>query len=101
MLDIELRRIEASEAVPPQAFSIAGGVLEKVISDKLHPAREHLLWKNLFFGQRARKRVRLQRYMHATNSPLSLHPEILEDVLKYVFLPKEVIQAYREGVGVR
>jgi len=29
------------------------------------------------------------------NSPLSLHPELLDEVLKYVYLPKDVIMAYR------
>lgn len=95
MFDIEVRTIEHSETKPPQSFSIIGGGLEKIIADKMHPAREPLLWQNLFFGLRARKRVHLRQYLHATNSPLSLHPEILDDVLKYVFLPKDVINVYR------
>ena len=97
MLDVEIRTIEHSESKPPQAFGIIGGALEKIIADKAHPAREPLLWQNLFFGQRARKRVRLRRYMQSTNSPLSMHPEILDDVLQFVFLPKDVINAYRQS----
>ncbi len=101
MLDIEIRTIVHSETKPPQSYSLIGGALEKIIADKTHPAREPLLWQNLFFGQRARKRVRLRRYMHTTNSPLSLHPEILEDVLQFVFLPKDVINAYRRELTLR
>jgi len=97
MFDIEIRTIEHSETKPPQSFRIIGGALEKIIASKTHPAREPLLWQNLFFGQRARKRVHLRRYMHSTNAPLSLHPEILDDVLKFVFLPKDVIDAYRRA----
>jgi hypothetical protein len=29
------------------------------------------------------------------NSPLFLHPEILDEVLKYAFVPKDVANAYR------
>jgi hypothetical protein len=101
MLDIGVRAIEHSETKPPQSFQLIGGALEKIIADKEHPAREPLLWQNLFFGQRARKRVRLRRYMHSTNSPLSLHPEILDDVLQYVFLPKDVVNAYRRELTLR
>ena len=95
MLDSSIRTIEYSENKPPQLFTIIGGALEKIIVDITHPAREPLLWQNLYFGKRARKRVRLRQYMHFTNSPLTLHPEILEDVLKFVYLPKDVIEAYR------
>ena len=95
MLDIEIQAIEQSETKAPQFFSISGGALEKIIKDKEHPAREALLWQNAFFGVRARKTVRLSHYSHSTNSPLSLHPEILDDVLKYIYLPKDVISACR------
>lgn len=101
MLDIELKQIAQSETKPPQSFSIMGGELEKIIANKKHPAREPLLWQNLFYGQRKRKHVRLERYMHSTNSPLSLHPEILEDVLNYIFLPKDVKDAYRDELSKR
>lgn len=101
MFDIEIRTIEYSETKPPQSFSIIGGELEKIIADRAHPAREPLLWQNLCYGQRARKRVRLQRYLHSTNSPLSMYPEILDDVLKFVFLPKDVIAAYRRELVAR
>lgn len=95
MLELELKSIEKSEKRPPQYFHLNGGVLEKIIKDKKHPARNELIWQNLCFGVIPRKKVHICRLMHATNSPLSLHPEILDDVLKYVYLPKEVIAAYR------
>lgn len=95
MLDIEIQAIKHSETKAPQFFSISGGALEKILKEKEHPAREALLWQNGFFGVRARKTVRLSHYSHSTNSPLSLHPEILDDVLKYIYLPKDVITEYR------
>ncbi|HQN64546.1 MAG TPA: HEPN domain-containing protein [Methylophilus sp.] len=95
MLEIEIKTIEHSENKPPHTFHIIGGALEGIIANKAHPAREPLLWQNLFFGMRVRKSARLQRYMQSTNSPLSLHPEILEDILKFVHLPKDAVNAYR------
>jgi hypothetical protein len=95
MLQVELRRVENSEQHPPHYFKLIGGELEKILADKNHPAREALIWQNLYFGSHARKRVKLPRSFHATNSPLSLHPEILEEVLRYVYLPKDVKAAYR------
>lgn len=98
MLDLELKAIEKSETRAPQLFHLIGGALEKIVTDKKHPARGPLIWQNLFFGRRPRKKVRLRRYMASTNSPLSLHPEILTDVLEYVFLPKDVISAYQKEI---
>ena len=101
MLQLELDKIKRSVERPPQYFKLRGGALEKILDDKKHPAREALGWQNLYFGSRARKKVRIARYMHSTNSPLSLHPGILEEVLHYVFLPKEVVDAYRAELTTR
>jgi len=74
---------------------IEGGYLEKVIDDVKNPAREPLLWQNGFFGKRARRTVRLKLWFQAHNSPLYLNPQILDEVLKYVYLPKDVEAMYR------
>jgi hypothetical protein len=95
MLNEEIRKIEDSSAKTPISFSIIGGALEKILDDRKHPAREHLIWKNLFFGSRRRKNVKMHWTLHFTNSPLSLHPEILDQVLKYVHLPDRVCEIYR------
>ncbi len=95
MLQTELKNIESSEKRPPQKFNLLGGTLEKILADKKHPAREALIWQNLHFGSRMRKRARIPNAFHATNSPLSLYPEILDEVLKYIYLPKDVRAAYR------
>jgi len=101
MFEIELKKIKNSENRPPQRFSLIGGTIEKIIGNAKHPARKALIWQNFYFGVKPRKKVRLRQLMHATNSPLSLHPEILDDVLKYVFLPKDVIAAYRAELTQR
>ncbi len=98
MLSNELMLIETSEMKPPQHFRISGGFIEKILDDKKHPARKPLVWQNLYFGGRSRRTVRLARFFQSTNSPLSLHPEILDDVQQYVYLPKEIVEIYRNYV---
>ncbi len=92
-LESELRAIEAAED-QPHRYRLIGGQLEKIINDAKHPAREPLLWQNAWFGKKHRRNVRLAVYLYATNSPLSLHPEILDDVRKFAFVPKEAVEAY-------
>lgn len=96
MLEIELRRIEQSETDSPQRFVLTGGFLEKVIKDRKHQAREAPLFKNLFFGTTRRKSVRMGRRLYAANAPLFLHPEILDEVRKYVLIPKSIVKGYKD-----
>lgn len=97
MLLHELTRNERAERRPFQEFSIVGGHLEAILAKPDHPSRSGLVWHNLFFGRTHRKRVKHRRVSSGGNSPLSLHPELLEEVLKYVFLPSDVIAAYRNA----
>jgi hypothetical protein len=92
---LEPRQSVLVDGVATPLVQLAGGYLEKIISAKRTSARTALLWQNAFFGIRRRKTVRLAKWFSATNSPLYLHPELLDEVLKYVFLPKDVIAAYR------
>lgn len=80
---------------------IGNGWLESVISNRKHPAREPLLWNNLYFGPSRRKGVRMVPYWEAGNAPLYLYPEILDEVLKYVYLPASVAVAWREELRSR
>jgi hypothetical protein len=98
ILSERLKHIERSANRPPQEFRLAGGKLEEILANKRHPARPQLLWQNLYFGSRTRSTVKLSRSFHATNSPLSLHPEILDEVVRYVFLPKDVVKTYRAEI---
>jgi len=90
------RKVKLTDGEPAPIVSIKGGYLEKILYKPDHPAREPLLWQNAFFGRRRRRTVRLKGGLHATNSPLFLNPHILDEVVKYVFLPKDVKAAYRK-----
>ncbi|BCG47157.1 hypothetical protein GEOBRER4_n1980 [Citrifermentans bremense] len=96
MLQLEIQKIKESEKHPPHTFRISGGLLEKIVENKNNSSRSALIWQNAFFGKVTRKQVSVPTAFQAVNSPLYLHPEILEEILKFVFLPKEVADAYRE-----
>lgn len=100
MLPYELAEIEQRLKSRKPMLDL-GGEIEKVLSNKKHPARSALVWKNLFFNCHNRKRIKWRDRMHSVNSPLFLHPEMLEEVLKYVWLPGEVKQAYERDRGER
>jgi len=94
-LDKELYQEKLRNGFAAPRVRIQGGFLEKVIDDVSNQARRPLLWQNAFFGTRARKTVRLRKWFQAQNAPLYLNPQILDEILKYVYLPKRVKAGYR------
>ena len=97
MLELEIEKIKNSINQSPHKFRIMGGVLEKILGKRDNVSRPALIWQNSFFSDKARKFVRSPDYFKAVNAPLYLHPEILDEVLKYVFIPKDVVKAYKEA----
>jgi hypothetical protein len=93
--DSEPRRLKLQQGIAPSKFRIEGGYLEAILDNPRSPAREPLLWSNAFFGKRQRRRVRRDDWIRAENAPLYLHPEMIDEILKYVHLPKELVKAYR------
>lgn len=93
--DDTIRKLKLQQGVLPPKYIIPGGYLESVIKHRSNPARQPLLWRNSFFGSRRRRLVRVDRWMKAINAPLYLNPEILDEVLKYVYLPRDIIRGYR------
>lgn len=87
--------IERSAKEPRHQFRLPGGYLEEILSKPKHPSRPALLWHNPVFGVRRRKTVRSKWHMRAQNPHLYLYPEMLDEVLKYVFIPDPLEQAWR------
>ena len=94
-IQAELHLLEDAAKDHPQRYAIPGGSLEKILSDPRHKSRSALVWQNGCFGRSFRKKVKYWPGLLASNSPLTLRPEILDEVLKYVWLSKDVQEAYR------
>lgn len=99
MLQHELATNKSAKNRPPHKFRIIGGRLESIIAKRGHPSRQPLLWQNAFYGRKSRKTITLPGRSESGNSPLYLHPEILDEILKYVFLPGDVVKAYRNAIN--
>jgi hypothetical protein len=89
------RLIKLRQGVIPSKYRLDGGYLEGVMDDMRNPAREPLLWNNAFFGRRQRRKIGMKTWLKCENAPLYLNPQILSELLKYIHLPKDVINAYR------
>ena len=92
----ELARIHRAKEQHEKGTCITGGTLERIIEQKDRPAREALIWNNLFFGPSRRKAVKILPNWEAGNSPLFLHPEIIDELIKYVNIPKDVAEGVRQ-----
>ncbi len=95
LLSTNVKFIERHHSATKNGFKLLRGYLEKVIETKTHPARTGLVWRNLWFSNSARQSVPLREFAEFEHSPLYLHPNIMDDVLKFVFLPKEIINHYK------
>lgn len=98
LLAHELDRVHRAKAKHEKGTCVMGGILEKIVENKDHPAREALIWNNLFFGPSRRKRVKMRPDWEAGNSPFFLHPEIIDEVVKYVYIPKDIAEGVRQFV---
>lgn len=96
LLTHELDRVRRATVKHEKGTCVMGGILEQIIDKKDHPAREALIWKNLFFGPSRRKGVKMRADWEAGNSPFFLHPEILDEVVNYVYIPKDVAEGVRQ-----
>jgi len=96
LLTHELGRIHQAKATHEKGTCVHGGVLENIIEKKNHPAREALIWNNLYFGPSRRKVVKMRGNWEAGNSPFVMYPEIIDEVIKYVHIPKDIVKGVRE-----
>lgn len=76
---------------------IPGGFLEKILANRASRTRPDLIWCNLFYSASKRKKVRMPRPFMIENSPFFLNPEIIDEVSKYTFIPREIRDAYKKS----
>ena len=98
-LNHELDRVHRAKEKDEKGTCITGGILEKIIEKKDHPAREALIWNNPCFGPSRRKAVKMRPDWEAGSSPFFLHPEIIDEVVKYVTIPKGMAGGVRQFAG--
>ncbi len=78
-----------------QNTHIPGGFIEKILKNKNSSARPELVWCNLYYTTSNRKKVKIKTHNMSENAPFDLYPEIIEEVSKYSFVPKEVRNAHK------
>jgi hypothetical protein len=96
LLDTAWSDLVCCETKPRHKFRLQGGLLEKIVGDRKHPSHSALLWHNPCFGVRSRATVKARYHLNAQNSLLYLYPEMLDELLKYVFIPKKLVAGYRQ-----
>jgi len=99
LLDAKWAELSASKTKPRHEFRLQDGLLEKFLDDKKHPSRSALLWHNPCFGVRKRATIRVKSHLHAQNPLLYLYPEMLDELVKYVFIPKKLVASYRKHLA--
>ncbi|HHU0036396.1 TPA: hypothetical protein ACT9ME_001588 [Legionella pneumophila] len=80
----------------PHQTYIRGGLIEKILETKDHPARKSLIWNNLFFLKKRRKSVKGRSGVMGKNSPLSLKPEKIDLICEYIFIPPAEKEAFKQ-----
>lgn len=95
LLEEAHRCLEASSNEPCYKFRLNNGLLEKIIANRSHPSRAALLWQNPCFSARKRSMVKAKNHFNAQNPHLTHYPQMLEELLKYVYMPKKIANAYR------
>lgn len=83
----------------PPRMNLSGGVIERVLQGENLELRRALVWQNGFFGQRRRRKVKLERWMIANNSPFFLFPEHTKEIEKFIYVSKDLVAAY-EALGI-
>lgn len=91
--------LASSEINPRYKFRLHGGLLEKIVADRKHPSHSALIWHNPCFGTRKRATVKVKNHLNAQNSLLYLYPEMLDELLKYVFIPNKLVEGYRDHLS--
>lgn len=99
LLDGAWSDLAASKTEPRHKFRLQNGLLEKFLEERKHPSRSALLWHNPCFGVRTRATIRAKSHLNAQNPLLYLYPEMLDELVKYVFIPRKLVVGYRQHLA--
>lgn len=99
-LPLEIARVHAFQKKDVHKFRITGGYLEKILGTPKARLREHLVWKNFYYGsykKRHIKRVTMQAW--SANPTYYIRPEIFDDLARLVRFSKPVEDYFRTRKG--
>ena len=99
LLDAARSDLADSKTEPRHKFRLQNGLQEKILDERKHPSRSALLWHNPCFGVRKRATIRAKSHLSAQNPLLYLYPEMLDELVKYVFIPKKLVAGYRQHLA--
>lgn len=77
-----------------ERIRLNGGVLERILNDKEHPARKALIYQNAFFSTRKRSTISIRQNITAYNSVFFENPELFKLAKDYIRIEREVCKAY-------
>ena len=77
-----------------QRIRLNGGVLERILNNKEHPARKALIYQNAFFSTRKRSTISIRQNITAYNSVFFENPELFKLAKDYIRIEGEVCKAY-------
>jgi HEPN domain-containing protein len=95
VLDDTASRFRLTQGKSVPRYKIEGGRLEQIMDDCESQARAALLWNNGFWGPRIRKKLTFKDRMTCRNASLYMHPELVEDLLQYVYLPRKLVEEWK------
>lgn len=99
LLTKALADLAKSDTEPRYKFRLHSGFLEEVLRKPKHPTRSALLWHNATFASRKRATVKARHHLSGGKPILFLFPEMLDELLKFTPLPKDLITAYRDHLA--
>jgi hypothetical protein len=99
-LPLEIARVHAFQEKDAHRFRIIGGHLEKILGAPRSRLREHLVWKNFYYGSYRKSHIKqftLQTW--STNPTHYMKPEIFDDLLPLVRFSKPVENYFKGRKG--
>lgn len=99
-LPLELARVHAFQEKDVYNFRISGGYLEKILGAPKARLREHLVWKNCYYGSYTKHRIKsFTMQAWSANPTHFMRPEIFDDLARLVRFSKPVEDYFKTRKG--
>lgn len=92
LLPAQIRNLQHARTVDrPHRFRIVGGFLEQILNDERSLLRPHLVWQNMYYGKRRRRRLDSFVFRSTSVNPVHfLEPQLFPVLSSRVTFPPEV-----------